>query len=138
MALHVAFTTPAFMFRTYSREWTDAYTRRGLIMTDPTVRWGLRNTGMIRWSDLAPEDEAGILAIAAEYGLAHGVTYATQTGGSRSVCSFARSDRDFSQQDCDEIADLAETMHGLTANEETLHPEFRESLRQMAVTFSQP
>ncbi len=62
IALHVRFTTPTFLFQTYPREWIEVYTQRGYVMSDPTVMWGFSNTGRVRWSDLADQDSAGMLA----------------------------------------------------------------------------
>ena len=95
LAFHVRFTTPSFLFQTYPKDWLDYYSQNGLVMSDPTVAWGFENTGAIGWSDLTASDSAGVLAKAAEFGLKHGATCATGSDESRSIGSFARADRDF-------------------------------------------
>ncbi len=45
IALHIRYTTPAFLFQTYPKEWMEYYSQNGLVLHDPTVRWGLANTG---------------------------------------------------------------------------------------------
>ena len=138
LALHIKFTTPHFLFQTYAGAWLDLYTQRGYVMIDPTVHWGFENTGAIRWSDLAESDTGGVLEAAAAYGLVYGVCCATETGGSRSVASFARSDREFSD---DEMADLfrdVALLHDKTAGLDSLSPETAQELHSMSVRFTHP
>jgi LuxR family transcriptional regulator len=90
-AFHVRFTTPTFLFQTYPKDWLDYYSQNGLVMSDPTVMWGFENTGAVDWAALQANDSAGVLAKAAEYGLKHGATYATEIDGSHSIGTFART-----------------------------------------------
>jgi len=68
-------------------------------MADLTVRWGFSEIGSIRWSDLADTDEHGILEQSASHGMIYGVTIAVETGNSRSIASFSRSDREFADEE---------------------------------------
>jgi LuxR family transcriptional regulator len=36
-ALHINFTTPAFLFQTYPTDWLAIYSQQGMVMKDPTV-----------------------------------------------------------------------------------------------------
>jgi LuxR family transcriptional regulator, quorum-sensing system regulator SdiA len=138
IALHVRFTTPSFLFQTYPRTWIDYYSKMGLVMQDPTVRWGFENTGTKRWSTMTGDDPAGVIAAAAEHGMAHGFTLAIDDSGSRSIASFARSDADFSDDDIAMISELARQLHLATANADTLLPETRDKLRNLSIMFTHP
>jgi LuxR family transcriptional regulator, quorum-sensing system regulator SdiA len=84
-----------YMFQSYPKRWMDQYSGSGLIQLDPTVRWGMSNVGWILWGDLEAIDEHGVLERAKDFGLMNGLTVAVLIDGSRSIASFARSDRDY-------------------------------------------
>ncbi len=137
IALHVKYSAPQYLFQAYDSEWIDTYTRHGMVLRDPTVRWGFANTGAIRWSKLvdpegAPEG-AEVLRLAAEHGLRYGFTLAVEEKGSRSIASFARPDREATD---DEIAraeaELTE-LHVLTRDLHQLTPAFHAALKQMSI-----
>jgi len=138
MALHVRYTTPRYLFQTYDQGWRDHYTQNGMVMQDPTVRWGFENTGTIRWSELVAQDLAGVLTQAASWGLNYGVTIALDKNQSRSIASFARSDREFTDAEIAEIGARLTQMHDETAELETLAPATRAALRQLSVFFTHP
>ncbi len=138
LAFHIKYTAPDYLFQTYSSEWIDIYSKNGLVMQDPTVHWGFDNTGSIRWSDLADKDAAGVLAQAAEHGLGYGVCYATDAGGSRSVTSFARNDREFSDVEINEIKMMIDELHAMTSDLGTLSPETAAELHEMSIRFTHP
>ncbi len=50
IALHIRFSSPTFLFQSYPAAWSEEYTNKGLLMQDPTVAWGLTQTGAVRWS----------------------------------------------------------------------------------------
>lgn len=95
-ALHINFTTPDFLFQTYPADWLAIYSQQGLVMKDPTVLWGFENLGTVRWSDLADIDPAGVMRAATKFGMNYGVTVAVEQGGTRSIASLSRGDREFS------------------------------------------
>ncbi|MDW4548823.1 autoinducer binding domain-containing protein [Defluviimonas sp. D31] len=133
IALHVKYTAPRYLFQSYERDWLDTYSRKGLVLHDPTVRWGFEHTGAIRWSDLADDDDKGVLEQAAAHGLRFGVCVAYTAEGSRSMASFARSDREPTDAEISGLAaDLAE-LHGLTATAEKLSPSVHETLKQLSI-----
>jgi LuxR family transcriptional regulator len=136
IALHVRFTTPTYLFQTYPEAWSDHYSAAGLVMQDPTVAWAFDNVGVIRWRDLAAVDREGVLAEAARHGLVYGFTLSQDRGGSRSLSSFSRDDRDFSEAEIAAIVAIADELHDLTAGAESLPPETREELRRLAVRFT--
>lgn len=136
IALHIRFTTPMFLFQTYSREWIDIYTRKSMVMQDPTVRWGFENTGTETWANLAESDEAGVLAEAAEHGLKFGFVHALQLHESRSVASFARGDRDFTAEEMTEITKILEQLHELTRDTDSLSDAEIAALKTLSITLT--
>lgn len=138
LAFHIKYATPDFLFQTYPSDWIEVYSHRGLVMQDPTVRWGFENTGWIRWSDLTGQDDAGVLALAAEHGLSHGVCHATDAGESRSVASAARGDREYTDAEIAAFCALTEEIHELTADLDSLSPQIAEELRRMSIRFTHP
>jgi LuxR family transcriptional regulator, quorum-sensing system regulator SdiA len=133
IALHIRFTRPAYLFQTYPQRWRDHYTARGLVMHDPTVRWGLQNSGHVRWADLEAIDAAGVLDEARGFGLMNGVTLAAVTPGSRSIASFARADRDFEDAEIREIEDLLRALHEATLEPGALDAEDRRALTELSI-----
>lgn len=138
IALHVQFTTPTYLFQTYPESWSDYYSAAGLVMQDPTVAWAFEHTGTIRWRDLVDADSAGVFRAAADHGLTFGFTLSQDRDGSRSLSSFSRGDRDFSDAEIAAIEALADELHDLTANGASLSLNTREHLRDMSVRFTHP
>lgn len=133
IALHVSFTTPRYLLQAYDAGWLEAYSRKGYVMVDPTVRWGFQNEGTARWSALGLDDPEGVLAAAAVQGMRYGVAMATTEGGSRSMASFAHSTREMSDLDVAALwADFRE-LHRATHGTDRLAPEMHEALRQMSI-----
>jgi len=95
---------------TYNPEWADYYTVNAYGLRDPMVAWGLSCEGTIRWSEIELPDPFNIWGQAAEYGLKFGVAIACGPIESRSIVGIARSDREFTDS---EIEDLAKTVLAL-------------------------
>ncbi len=131
IALHVRYTAPKYLFQSYAKDWLDVYSREGLVLHDPVVRWGFENEGTIRWSEL--EDPAGIMTRAAEYGLKYGAVIALVRNGGRSMAGFARSDRELTDAEIAAMkADLSE-LHDVTERAEALSPSVHTTLKQMSI-----
>lgn len=138
IAFHIRYTTPDFLFQTYSKSWIDIYSQQGFVMHDPIVAWGFANTGTVRWSDLAKDDPMGVLEQAAPYGLRFGFAWAVDRDGHRSVAGFARPDREFTDAEIAAISHDVTILHAQTARGDALSPETREELKQMSVAFTHP
>lgn len=138
IALHVRFQTPTYLFQTYPREWIEDYSREGMVMRDPTVGWAFANTGRIAWADIEGAADSDVLVRAAEHGLRHGVVVAVARGGSRSMASFVRSDRPFSDAEGDAIEAAMIDLHDATASARPLAAATREALRRISVAFTHP
>ena len=132
-ALHIKFTSPRYLFQSYRRDWIDYYSKHALVLRDPTVHWGFENEGAIRWSALTGRDTAGVMEKAAEYGLTYGFTAALEEGGSRSVASFARADREFTDTEISKITGLLRRLHDETRAAETLSPEDDAALKRLSI-----
>lgn len=134
IALRVGFAFPIGETNALPDAWIDRYTHRGYMLFDPVMQWLYRNAGAIRWSAIALPDPLGILTEAASHGLVYGAAVScasTGTEGQRSFGSFARSDREFSD---DEIALLARKMrrlHEATAPPTNLTEAELEALRMV-------
>lgn len=133
MALHISFTTPRYLFQTYNKEWMEEYSRLGLVMYDPNVRWGLENDGMVSWTELAEMDPEGVIEKAAKHGLRHGMAMATSKGGSKSVAGFGRSDREFTSQELSRLTELLEEVHVLTQPSDPPDAEFDAAMKEMSL-----
>lgn len=136
LGFHIQYTTPKFMFQTYSKEWLDHYSQNGLIMSDPMVAWGFENNGFCRWSDLV--DPAGIMEKADEYGMKFGVVYSTDAGGSRSIGGFARGDREFTDAEIAALRKDVDALHAATAEKAELSPDTIAQLRNMSIMVTHP
>ena len=140
IGLHVRFTSVRFMFQTYPKSWVDDYTANGYAMRDPTVLWGLEHTGRIDWRNLDPgdEDEALVMRLAAEAGLAHGLTVALDRSGSRTIASFAHDRRPFTEEEAAEIETHLERLHDDTLETRSLSTRTSAMLRRMSIAFTHP
>ena len=132
IALHISFSTPRFLFQTYSHEWMEVYSRKGYVLQDPTVVWGFTNNGTIKWADLESLDESGVLKEAKEFGIEHGFTMSLDDGGSKSIGSFTRGDRDFTDAEIAVIQKAFRSIHLRTAEIEQIPPMEVEQLKKIA------
>ncbi len=133
IGLHLTFTTPRYLFQSYPPAWQDIYTRKGYLMRDPTVHWGLANEGWIDWSDLCGHDPDGVIGEAAGHGMRHGVTISVADRGSRSIASFARADRGFAGEEADAIQARVRELHDLTLNVHALPASLHDLLRRLSI-----
>lgn len=132
IGLHIRFTSPLFTFQTYDQRWIDQYTENGYVLRDPMTAWGFAKTGTIRWSDPALPDPFGLFQEAALHGLNFGCTVACGPIKSRTIASFARSDREFRDDEIATIATRVLRLHDLTEPPEALTEAQVEALRMIA------
>ena len=84
------------------------------MLHDPIMRWIYEHSSAIRWSDIDLPDEMGVLAHAAEYGLVHGAAVCVSgdhTHGLRTFGTFARSDREYADDEIEELNTLVNQVH---------------------------
>ncbi|WP_126978076.1 autoinducer binding domain-containing protein [Frigidibacter oleivorans] len=132
IGLHIRFTSPIMFFQTYDQVWLDHYTERGYVLRDPCVAWGFSTTGTIRWSDPSLPDPFGLFQEAASFGLVYGMTSAHGPVKSRTIASFARDDREFTDAEMAEIHAVVGGLHDLTEPPEELTKAQIEALRCIA------
>ena len=114
VGLHIRFTSPILSFQTYDQRWVDHYTENGYVLRDPMTAWGFSTTGWVRWSDPVLIDPFGLFKEAAEYGLKHGVTVSCGPIKSRTIASFARADREFTDPEIEAIVAVVHRLHEIT------------------------
>jgi len=136
LAFQIDFTTPTFLFQTYPKEWICQYSEKGLVMSDPTVAWGFENEGYVRWSELSATDAAGVLSQAAEHGLVYGLTCSVSADSQRSFASFARSDREFTDDEARVLLKSVADLHKQTAEIKANDPDTTLALQKLSAEFS--
>lgn len=132
IGLHIRFTSPLFTFQTYDQAWIDHYTENGYVLRDPMTAWGFSTTGAIRWSDDNLLDPFGLFDECARYGLNYGVTVSCGPIKSRTIASFARSDREFRDDEIATISSIVHRLHDMTEPPEELTKAQIEALRCIA------
>ncbi|WP_116600148.1 autoinducer binding domain-containing protein [Primorskyibacter marinus] len=132
-AFQVAFATPRYLFQTYDEEWMNYYSKMGLVMKDPAVRWGFANDGIASWPELQKLDDNGVFDKASEFGLNYWAVMATSERNSKSIGAFSRSDKDFSDGERKEIFADFKSLHHLTLQGPAAEPEFGEMLLDLSI-----
>ncbi|TNC73436.1 LuxR family transcriptional regulator [Rubellimicrobium roseum] len=100
LALRLGFAAPTVEVNRLPPAWVDHYTRRGFMLMDPVMRWLYENEGCVRWSAIEHPDPQGILDLAGSHGLVFGAAVAYRDPeGRRSFGSFARTDREFADEE---------------------------------------
>lgn len=136
LAIRIRYTRPLLLYQSYSREWSDFYSENGLMLTDPVVRWGLENTGVVFWDDPELDDPAGVVGLARQHGLNNGVTISTGPPTSRTISGHTRSVGPFSGDEIDRLRCLVETVHEVTDGLEDLDCPDMAALRALAFSRS--
>lgn len=114
IALRVGFAYPVEEENALPASWIEHYTRAGLLMADPVLHWVYGSTGSTRWSALAGGDARGVLALAAGHGLRFGLAVCILDqgpSGHRSWGTFARPDREFTDEEAAVIEDHLRLRH---------------------------
>jgi LuxR family transcriptional regulator len=113
LAIHIRYTRPSLMYRTYPHVWLEYYSEHGLMLSDPVVRWALAHEGAVTWDQLERDDPAGVIASARDHGLSHGVSYSVGPAESRTMAGMTRS-TPFSDAEMAEMHDIVRSIHDLT------------------------
>jgi LuxR family transcriptional regulator len=131
LAIHIRYTRPSLLYRSYNQTWIDHYSERGFMMTDPVVHWGLTHTGSINWADLAPDDTEGVLTAALAHGLHNGWTYATGPATARTIAGLTKTGADFTAAERAEIIKIVDEIHALTEGLDEMPAADQEALRAL-------
>jgi LuxR family transcriptional regulator len=136
LAFHIRYTTPQYVFQTYAKDWISHYNKNGLVLQDPIVAWTFANTGTCRWSDLETNDPAGVLDKAKAFGMQYGIALGIEANNSKTVCGFARSDREFTDSEAAELSRLCVELHELTAETGPLDAGTAAELRRLSIEYT--
>ncbi|TCO72336.1 autoinducer binding domain-containing protein [Rhodovulum euryhalinum] len=131
LAIHIRFTRPLLLYQSYSSEWSEIYSEKGLMLTDPVVRWGLERTGVLSWDDPGLDDPAGVVPLARQYGLRNGITISTGPVTSRTISGHTRSSGPFQPDEISRLKCLVETVHEVTEGLDALDCPEMEALRAL-------
>lgn len=118
VALRVGFAFPVEERNEFPNDWIEYYTKNGLMLRDPAVRWAYDNSGATRWSEINGTEDSYVSAMAKEYGLKFGAVVccsSSQPKEQRSYGTFARADREFSEQEISRLLVHIKQLHELAA-----------------------
>ncbi len=130
LAVHIRYTRPSLMFKTYPKDWLDHYSEHGFMMVDPVVGWAMTQEGTASWDDLAANDPAGVVAAARDFGLSHGVSFAIGPNTSRTIGSVTRSTA-FAADELDTMRAIITEIHDVTEGFDHLPPRIQDGLRDL-------
>jgi LuxR family transcriptional regulator, quorum-sensing system regulator SdiA len=114
VALRVGFSFPSEELNQLPEPWVEHYTKHGLVVYDPLMKWVYATTGVARVSELQAPDPMGIVATAALFGLTHGAVASAHLStdhGRRSFGFFFRSDREYQTSELDLLVSLLSLLH---------------------------
>jgi LuxR family transcriptional regulator, quorum-sensing system regulator SdiA len=135
LALRVGFTFPEEELNRLPDRWVDHYTRHGLVVHDPLMKWVYANVGALRWSDIDIADPADVRAAAVEHGMLYGAAASILTKadqGRRSYGLFFRSDRDFLDAELATLEVILSGLHTGAKMERALTANEVEALKMLA------
>lgn len=131
LAIHIRYTRPSLLYRTYAQEWIEHYSERGYMLSDPVVHWGLTNIGTVEWADMAEQDTAGVLVDAVAHGLTNGWTFSFGPATSRTIAGLTKSGASFTDADRARIIRIVEEIHALTEGIEAFPANTQNALREL-------
>lgn len=106
IAIRVGFAFPVLEENGLPEAWVRDYTVGGLGIYDPAMIWAHQNTGSMRMRDLAGKDSQGVLELAKYHGLNFGAVVCcrdAEDAGGRSFGFFFRSDRDYTEDELQQL-----------------------------------
>lgn len=126
IGVRIRFANPTLVYHSYPIAWVEEYDRLGLRFQDPTVRWGMTTTGVIRWSSLQAQDDAGVFRRAADFGLRYGIGVSVGAPEARTLGFFARPDHELDDAQTARAQTLVSDLHEMTEgiehdSKKTLH-----------------
>lgn len=111
VGLHIRFATPLVYFSRYPAEWVEYYNANSYYLRDPLVFWGIGTTGTRRWSEIPLPDPFGLLKKAAAHGMNFGAVSSYGPITSRSMAGICRSEREFTDEEMELLADITTRLH---------------------------
>lgn len=138
IALRIGFAFPLAEHNALPMAWIDHYTQQNYMLDDPVMRWLYGNSGARRWSAIDLPDPRAVMKDAARHGLTHGVAICFDDPGpqgQRSFGSFARADREFSDEEIARLSARLEWLHIAMAPPTNLTKAELEALRMVKEGF---
>lgn len=132
IGLHIRYAAPVMQFSTYNQEWLDHYTEKAFALRDPTIAWGFSTEGACRWSEFTIPDPFGLFEEAKKFGLNFGLSVSCGPVSSRTIASFARVNREFSNSEIEDILQIIRRLHDITEPPESLTKAQIDALRLIA------
>ncbi len=114
IALRLGFAFPLEEVNALPSKWVDHYTMHRFMLNDPVIRWVYANVGAIRWSEIPIPDPMNVMGQAKSFGLRFGVAiscFDNNTDGQRSFGSFTRPDREFDDDEIDDLSAYLNRLH---------------------------
>ncbi len=111
VGLHIRFATPLFYRSSYPEAWVEHYNSHSYYLRDPLVFWGVGVEGTTRWSAIRLPDPFGVMKQAAKHNLHFGAVSSYGPITSRSIVGVARADREFTDDELDELREMAIRLH---------------------------
>lgn len=111
IGISIRFFAPLETYVEYPQEWIDEYTQNAYALVDPAVIWGMTHEGVLPWSKNKLPDAMGIFEKAKKYGLNYGITCSIKLNKRKSLGSFARSDRPFTETESELILESIKRLH---------------------------
>ncbi len=111
VGLHIRFATPLIYHTRYPAKWVEYYNANSYYLRDPMVFWGVGTTGTRRWSEIPLPDPFGLLTKARAYGMNYGAVSSYGPITSRSMAGITRSDREFTDDELEVLADITARLH---------------------------
>lgn len=131
-ALHLRFALPLIAIQTYPQAWIDRYTEQAYVFRDPIIAWGFSTAGTTRWSDLTIPDPFDIMGQARSFGMVYGLAVSVGPMRSRTIASASRDDREFTDDEIGQFAEVIENLHAITEPPDALTEAQLEALRRIA------
>ena len=130
--IHIRFTAPLVYKTTYTECWTAHYKENVFALRDPAVFWGLGTKGQTRWSEIKLPDPFNIFGQAKAYGLRFGMVISHGPITSRSIVGLARADREFTDRENYEAAEIVFALHDAAEPPKELTEAQAEALRLLS------
>lgn len=131
--LHIRFARPLYFRSTYAPEWQDEYNRNQYSLRDPLVFWGISKTGRTRWSEITLPDPFAVMVKARAHRLLYGAVISCGKLTSRTIVGISRDDREFSDAEMDDVAEITEGLHQVAEPPADLALADLEALRIMDI-----
>jgi len=111
VGLHIRFATPLVYKSSYPKAWLEHYNSHSYYLRDPLVFWGVGVEGTTRWSKIPLPDPFGVMKKAAAHGLTFGAVSSYGPITSRSIVGISRADREFQDDELDQLKELTIQLH---------------------------